>query len=207
MRAQSAPTSLAGGQLITVVNRHTETEPSPGRQVRQTERRFREFDFVGGPLRRGVAAHNGFGPARTGFMHDNCCGSKGSLNAAEGIVVKSDLCRSIRAGNHQLDGIPVPRAVGRVLMVIVGYDEPEIHVVHVIGDLHRRGLIVRSGPGATGVLFEKNVGASRARTFRDRKLGIREHGNPSPLCETAIQNDGLGCVSDRVGFLAWFDVI
>ena len=173
MRAQSAPASLAGSQLIAVVNRHAETELSAARQFRQTERRFGQFDFVGSPLGGDVAAYEGLGPARAGFMHDDHATERG-LNAAEGVVVKCDLCGSIRTGNHQLDGIPVPRAVGRVLMVIVGYDETEIHVVHVIGDLHCRRLIIRPGPGATGVLFEQNVGATRARTFRDGKFGIRE---------------------------------
>ena len=111
MRAQSAPTALAWSGLIAVVNRHAKTELSAALQLRQTERRFGQFDFVGGPLGSDVAAHDSFGPARSGFMHDNRA-SESRLNAAEGVVVKGDLCGSIRAGNHQLDGVAVPRAVG-----------------------------------------------------------------------------------------------
>ena len=92
-------------------------------------------------------------------MHDNHATERG-LNAAEGVVVKSDLRGSIRAGNHQLDGIPIPRAVGCVLMVIIRHHESEIHVVDVIGHLHCRRLIIWSGPCATGVFFEQNIGAS-----------------------------------------------
>ena len=137
VRAQPAPASLAGRQFITVVDRHAETELRPEGQWRhQPERSDGQLDFVDGLIVQRITAHHCGCSAGACFVHDNS-GSERCLNAAEGIVVKSDLCRSIRAGNHQLDGIPVPRAVGRVLMVIVGYDEPEVNVLSIIDNLNR----------------------------------------------------------------------
>ena len=94
-------------------------------------------------------------------------------------------------------------------MVIVGHDETEVNVVTVIGDLHRRGLIIRPGPRSTGVLFKQDVGPSpiRAGAFRGRKLGIRKDRNPAPFREIAIQDNRVRCADDRVKFFSWFNVV
>ena len=78
------------------------------------------------------------------------------FNAAESVVVKSDLRIARIVGNHQLNRITIPGTVGSIFMIVVSDSEAEIDIVIIINDLHRRGLVIRSCPRSAGILFEEN---------------------------------------------------
>ena len=106
-------------------------------------------------------------------MHDDGL-TKISFHATEGVVVQSHLLAAVGAGDHQLDRVTIPRALGGVFVVVVGHDEAEIDVVGIIDDLHGRSLVIRTRPSAATVLLKEHILAcsSSAGTLGHRELGI-----------------------------------
>ena len=208
MGTQTAPALLAvlAGAGITVVDGHAQTELDAALQVLDGERRLRELDLVGGPLGRAIAGHDRLGATGAGLVHDDGV-AQIAFHAAEGVVVEGHLLGAVGAGDHQLDGVAVPGALGGVLVVIVGDHETEVDVLGVEDDLHGRGLVIGTGPGAAAVLFEQDILAVRAGTLGDGELRVGQHGHALPLVELAIDGDGsLGTVH-RVELLARLDVV
>ena len=204
--AETAPTALARGRLVAVVDGHAEAELHVAGQLVDTERGLRKLDLVGGLVGDRVAGDDRFGAAGTGLVVDDHVAG-GAFDAAQRVVVERHLGAAVGIGDHQLDRVAVPRAVRRVLMVIVGDDETEVHVVGIVHDLHRGGLVVRTAPGAAGVLFEEHVFALGARALGHRELRIGEHGHAGPFAEVAVEHDGFGREHDGVLLLCGFDVV
>ena len=67
-------------------------------------------------------------------MHDNDI-TRIAFNPAQSIVVESYLLVLVGIGNHQLNGITIPRAICSVFVVIICHDKPEINVVCIVGYL------------------------------------------------------------------------
>ena len=134
-------------------------------------------------------------------MVDNRRFSECSVGAAQGIIVKGDLSATITIGDHQLDRITVPSAIGRVFMVIIRHHEAEIDVFCIINNLNRGGLVIWTGPSAATIFFKENVGSSGSLALRDREFWISENGHTRPLTQSTINNNGLCRERDRVVLL------
>ena len=69
------------------------------------------------------------------MIYNNAVG--GAFDAAQGVVVTRYLCIPGCIGNHELNRIAVPGAIGGVLMVFIRYDKTEIYIIIVPDDLNR----------------------------------------------------------------------
>ena len=210
MGSQTAPALLTvlARTVVAVVDGHAQTELRSQGQRGLADRGSRELDFVVGLLGRGVAGHDRLGTTGAGLMHNDHI-AQITVHATQGVVVEGHLLLTIGTGDHQLDGVTVPRALGGVLVVVIGHDKAEIHVVDIIGHLHGRGLVIRTGPGAATVLFKQHVlaRAGRTGTLGYRELGIGEDGHAAPLIELAVEDDRSSHRAGGVVFLAWLDVV
>ena len=94
-------------------------------------------------------------------------------------------------------------------MVVVGHDETEIDVVGIIDNLHGRGLVIRTRPGAATVFFEEHIfaRASRAGTLGYREFRISQNWHTGPLSEIAIDNNGFRSKHHRVSLLTRLDIV
>ena len=208
--SQTAPALLTvlARTVVAVVDGHAQTELRSQGQRGLADRRSRELDFVVGLLGRGVAGHDRLGTTGAGLMHNDHI-AQITVHATQGVVVEGHLLLAIGTGDHQLDGVTVPRALGGVLVVVIGHDKAEIHVVDIIGHLHGRGLVIRTGPGAATVLFKQHVlaRAGRTGTLGYRELRIREDRHATPLVELAVEDDRSSHRAGGVVFLARLDVV
>ena len=141
-------------------------------------------------------------------MHDDGL-AQITFHATEGVVVQSHLLGAVGAGDHQLNGVTVPRALGGVFVVVVGHDEAEIDIVGIIDDLHSRGLVIRTRPSATTVFLKQHILArsSRSGTLGHRELGICQHRYTGPLAEVAVQNNRFRGEHHRVSLLTRLDIV
>ena len=208
---QTAPALLTvlARSVVAVIDGHTQTElRTQGQRRGLADRGSRELDFVVGLLGCSVAPHDCLGTTGAGLMVHDHIGDI-TVHATQGVVIEGHLLLTIGTGDHQLDGVTVPRALGGVLVVVVGHDKAEIHVVDIIGHLHGRGLVIRTGPGAATVLFKQHVlaRAGRTGTLGYRELGIGEDGHAAPLIELAVEDDRSSHRAGGVVFLAWLDVV
>ena len=137
--------------------------------------------------------------------------AEGAFHAAERVVVQRDLRVASLVGDHELDRVTVPRAVRRVLVVFVRHHEPEVHVVVVVDDLHRRGLIVRSRPSSSVVLLEEDQCASRRNvgsgSFGSVKAGIGQQLRGTPFGKIAVDHDRGPRFDRRVILFSGFNVV
>ena len=141
------------------------------------------------------------------MVHDHI--SQIAFHATERVVVEGHLLAAVGAGDHQLNRVTIPRALGGVFVVVVGHNEAEIDVVGIIDDLHSRGLVIRTRPSAATVFLKEHILAcsSGSRTLGHRELRIGEHRHTGPFAEIAVQNNGFRSEYYRVSFLTRLDII
>ena len=210
MGTQTAPALLTilASAVVAVIDGHAQAELDAALELLDGQGGLRELDLVGGALAGAVAGHDGFSTTGAGLVHDDGL-AQITFNATEGVVVQSHLLGAVGAGDHQLDRVTVPRALGGVLVVVVGHDKAEVDVVGIIDDLHGRGLVIRTGPGTATVLLKQHVLArsSGSGALGHRELRIGQHRHTSPLAEAAVQDDGFRGEHHRVSLLTRLDII
>ena len=126
--SEAAPSLLAWGGLIAVVDRHTESELRSKFQAIDTQGRLGQLDFVNGAFRFRITRHNCLGAPWPRLVQDDDV-SQRVLDTAKGVVVESNLCVLLVIGNHKLNGIAVPRAVGGIFMILVRHHDGKIDVL------------------------------------------------------------------------------
>ena len=189
--AQATPTALTWGCLVAVVNGHAEAELNAAFELGEAKGGLRELDFVDGLLGGGIAGDLRFGSARAGLvLYDHVANR--TFHATERVVIQSDLLGTIATGDHQLDGITVPRAVCRVFVIVIGHDEAEIDVFGVVHDLHCGCLVIRAGPGTAGILLEQYVLTLGTRSFGNGEFRVGQDGDASPFTKVTVENNGFG---------------
>ena len=210
MSPQTAPALLTilASAVVTVVDGHAQTELHAALKLRDVQGGPRELDLVGSALAGAIAGHDGFSATGAGLVHDDGL-AQITFHTTKGVVVQSHLLGAVSTGDHQLDGVAVPRALGGVFVVVVGHDEAEIDVVGIINNLHSRGLVIRTRPGAATVLFKQHVlaRASRAGTLGHRELRIGQNRHTGPLAKITVQNNGFRGEHHRVSLLTRLDIV
>ena len=141
MSTETTPTFLAGSVFISIIDGHAQAETHATFEFFKAKRFLGKLDLVISALGFCISNDNRFGRGRigacrrTGFVHDDhitCF----VFDPTQCIVVKSDLSVTGIIGNHQLNRVPVPCAVGSVFVVIIGDGKTEINVVIIVDDLN-----------------------------------------------------------------------